>query len=166
MRHARKRVLALRELDVAHARVTQRQGEAVEPSSAPVAEVAPIHLALFARAGLEAHEGSFALFLPPRVDRQFQLRIAAVIPAAMEFVQQFAGVMHAGFPSFPQEGAIRIDLAGCRVLPFVRQRRFQQVLAHGLAVELEFAGDRRHTPPPLFQIAYVHKILQVEHWAP
>src|SRR5439155_15728364 len=74
--------------------------------------------------------------------------------------------MDAGFPSFPQEWAIRIDLAGRRVLPFVGRRRFQQVLAHGLAVELEFAGDRRHTPPPLFQIAYVHKILQVEHWAP
>jgi IS5 family transposase len=31
---------------------------------------------------------------------------------------------------------------------------------------VEFGGDGRHTPPPLFQIAYVHKFLQVEHWAP
>src|ERR1019366_10495074 len=38
---------------------------------------------------------------------------------------------------------------------------------HGLAGEAErFVGDGRHTPPLLFQIAYVHKILQVEHWAP
>src|SRR5260370_41863209 len=40
------------------------------------------------------------------------------------------------------------------------------MLAHGLAVEVEVAGDRRHTPPLLLQVAYVHKILQVEHWAP
>ena len=40
-------VLALRELDVAHARVAQGQGEPVEPTATPVAEVAPVHLALF-----------------------------------------------------------------------------------------------------------------------
>src|SRR5260370_37973913 len=40
------------------------------------------------------------------------------------------------------------------------------MLTHGLAVEVEFVGDRRHTPPLLLQIAYVHEILQVEHWAP
>src|ERR1035437_1095416 len=40
------------------------------------------------------------------------------------------------------------------------------MLSHGLAVEVEFVGDRRQTPPLLLQIAYVHKILQVEHWAP
>src|SRR3954462_11462693 len=40
------------------------------------------------------------------------------------------------------------------------------MLAHGLAVEVEFGGYRRHTPPVLLQVAYVHKILQVEHWAP
>ena len=66
-------ILALRELDVAHARITQGQGEAVKPASAPVAEVAPVHLNLLTRAGLEAHEGPLAPFLPPRQDRQFQL---------------------------------------------------------------------------------------------
>src|SRR5438067_13665939 len=40
------------------------------------------------------------------------------------------------------------------------------MLAHGLAVEVEFIGNGRHTPSLLLQIAYVHKILQVEHWAP
>ena len=40
------------------------------------------------------------------------------------------------------------------------------MLSHGLAVEMQFGGDGRHTPPLLFQIAYVHKTLQVEHWAP
>src|SRR5664280_3843970 len=84
-------VLALGELDVAHARVAQRQGEAVKPASAPVAEVAPVHLALFTRAGLEAHEGSFAPFLPPRGDRQFQRRVAAVISATANLVQRFVG---------------------------------------------------------------------------
>src|SRR5205085_7024915 len=53
-----------------------------------------------------------------------------------------------------------------RVLPLVRLRRLQQMLAHGLAVEVEFIGNGRHTPSLLLQIAYVHKILQVEHWAP
>src|SRR5207237_3653873 len=59
-------ILALRELDVTHPRVTQSQREAVKPASAPVAEVAPVHLALPARSGLEAHKGAFAPFLPPR----------------------------------------------------------------------------------------------------
>src|SRR5450759_1236686 len=45
-------------------------------------------------------------------------------------------------------------------------RRVQQMLAHGLAVEVKFVGNRRHTPPLLLPIAYVHEILQVEHWAP
>src|ERR1035441_2471370 len=40
------------------------------------------------------------------------------------------------------------------------------MLSHGLAVEAEFVGYCRHTPPLLLQSAYVHKILQVEHWAP
>jgi hypothetical protein len=53
-----------------------------------------------------------------------------------------------------------------RVLPFVGLRLVQQMLAHGLAVEAEFVGDGRHTPSLLLQVAYVHKILQVEHWAP
>jgi hypothetical protein len=81
-------------------------------------------------------------------------------------VQQLAGVVDAFLPSFPQEGAVWIDLAGRRVLPFVRLRRVQQMFAHGLVVEVEFIGNPRHTPPLLLQIAYVHKILQVEHWAP
>src|SRR5207344_404484 len=94
-------ILALRELDVAHARVTQRQGEAVKPASAPVAEVAPVHLNLLTRASLEAHEGSLAPFLAPRGDRQLQLRIAALISAEANLVQQFASVVHALLPSFP-----------------------------------------------------------------
>src|SRR5580692_4089774 len=128
--------------------------------------MAPVHLALLTRAGFEAHEGALAPFFTPRVDGQFQLRVAAVISADANLVQQFAGVVDAGFPSFPQEGAVRIDLAGRWVLSFVRLRRLHQMLAHGLAVEVELRGYRRHTPPLLFQIAYVHKILQVEHWAP
>src|ERR1035437_3346584 len=79
----------------------QGQSEAIESSSTPVTEMAPVHLALLAGAGLEAHEGSFASFLPPRGDRQFQLRVAAVISAEAKFVQQFTGVVDAGFPSFP-----------------------------------------------------------------
>src|SRR6266496_5759527 len=59
-------VLALRELEVAHARVRQREREAVETATIPVAEMAPVHLALLAWAGFEAHEGAFASFLAPR----------------------------------------------------------------------------------------------------
>src|ERR1017187_2809029 len=104
-------VLALRELDVALPRVAQRQGETVEPASAPIAEMAPVHLALFPRSGLEAHEGSFPSFLPPRQNHQFQLGVATVTTSAANLLQQFAGVVHALFPSFPQEGPVRIDLA-------------------------------------------------------
>src|SRR6185312_17145216 len=66
-------ILALRGLDVAHARVTQRQGEAVKPASAPVAEVAAVHLNLLTSASLEAHEGALVPFLPPRKHSQLQL---------------------------------------------------------------------------------------------
>jgi hypothetical protein len=42
---------------------------------------------MLARAGLKAYEGSFAPFLPPRGDRQLQLRVAAVVSADAEFVE-------------------------------------------------------------------------------
>src|ERR1035437_10021408 len=72
---------------LAHARVAHGQGETIEAASTPVAEVAPVHLALLPRAGLEAHEGSLAPFLPPWGHRLFQLRVAAIIAAAAYLVQ-------------------------------------------------------------------------------
>jgi hypothetical protein len=106
--------------------------------------MAPVHLALLTRASFEAYEGALTPFFTPRVDGQFQLRVAAVISADANLVQQFAGVVNAGFPSFPQEGAVRIDLAGRRVLSFVWLRRLHKMLAHGLAIEVKLRGDRRH----------------------
>src|SRR5438105_4066088 len=105
-------VLTLRELDVAHARVAQRQSETIKTPAIPVSEVTPVHLALFARAGLKADKGAFATFLPPWRHRQLQLGVTSRISSAAGLFQQLASVMHSLFPAFPKEAAVGIDFSG------------------------------------------------------
>src|SRR5262249_971353 len=77
MHHATQQVmdiLPLCELQIAHARVAQREPEGVKPTALPVAEMPPVHLTLLARTGFEAYEGALALFFPPGQHYEFQLR--------------------------------------------------------------------------------------------
>src|SRR5262249_23262642 len=155
--------LALRELDVAHARVRQREREAVQAAAIPVAEMAPIHLALFAGAGLEANEGPFASFLAPRRHHQLPLRISAWISAVPPFFPQLARIVDTLFPSFAQKAAVGVDFRRRRILALVRLRRLHQILADGFAVEVELLGDGRYAPPVVLQVTDSHKSLQSEH---
>src|SRR5947207_15528186 len=74
--------------------------------------------------------------------------------------------MYSLLPAFPQEITVGVDFSGHWILPLIRLRRFQQVLAYGFAVEVELLGNRRHAPPVLLQVSDVHKSLQCEHRAP
>ena len=58
-------ILSLRELHVAHSRVTECQHKQIQAMVEKVAEVRPVELALLAGCRLEAHEGSFPFFDSP-----------------------------------------------------------------------------------------------------
>jgi hypothetical protein len=62
----RLHILPLSELDILHPRPAQRQREAVKPLTIPVAEVAPVHLSLLARSGLEPNKRPLLALTAPR----------------------------------------------------------------------------------------------------
>ena len=105
-----------------HPRPAQRQRKSVQPAAAPVAEMPPVHLRLFARRCLEAYERALPAFASPLPHRPLYLRVTAVIAALAHLPEQPAGVMHALLPALPQPGAPGIDLPALR-LPLVLPRR-------------------------------------------
>ena len=144
MHHAvqqRLDVLALRELDILHPRPAQRQRKSVQPLAIPVAEMAPVHLRLFARRSLETHKRPLPALAPPRTHDLLHLRQAAIVAALPDLQEQSAGVVHALLPTLPQIGPPGIGLPTLR-LAFVLPRGLL-----GLATNLGPAVAINSGPP-------------------
>src|SRR5260370_7896253 len=105
MHHAvphRLRILPVRALHVPHPGPAQRQRETIKTPSVPVAEVAPVHLRLLPRRGLEPHERPLLALAPPGRDRPPHLCRAASVAALPQLHQQLSRVAHSTPPTLPQ----------------------------------------------------------------
>ena len=146
------------ELDVHGPRPAQRHHEGIQPALAPVvldeAEVAPVHLGLLARLGLEAHG---RLRLAQRAEGLHegpQLAPAALVALLLDLVIQLAGVEHALVYAFLKvlRRTAQADSGRSGAGWRGAHERLVQSFAHRLAVMAGLAGNVADAHPLAMQV--------------
>ena len=97
----RLRIVALGKLHILHLRPAQCQSETVKTLAGPVAEVAQVHLRLFARRSLKTNERSLLALAPPRPHHLLHLSLAAGITSLLDLGEQAGCVLNAQPPNVP-----------------------------------------------------------------
>src|SRR5215469_12965284 len=169
MHHATEQglqILPLCELDVAHSRIAKCQRKQIEMMVEKVAEVRPVELALLARRGLKAHESSFPFFDSPAREQVANPCVASWISALLNFQEQLVRVVHTLLPPFAKVVAIGIHLTRSECTRRISVRWPMQILADGLAIQIQSLRDLALAQTKLVQLLNIHPILQVNHRPP